>query len=360
MARAEQPFSKKGCEGGWFPIRPRGLVCNGKVATTDLSHPTLSAMALPPKLTEPLPYTYARTTKSTELLKRDPTQENAVVKVRKLPSRSGMAIVGSWSALDPEGKMQRLGMLTNGLFAKAVDLKAAEPSTFTGVELNQKQRLPVGFVVKRGVRAWRVEKDEAEKLGKLSYHEVLALTGRFRTTGGYMYWAVDDGRYVRHRDVTVVRRRSTFPDFAQADQRWIDISIITGTAVLYEGKRPVFTTLVSVGRDRLGDPKQSASTAQGVHRIVGKHITAAGFKPEGLAEHFLVCDLPWVMELSSGQLMHGAFWHSRFGIEHGPGHIQLAPADARRVWHWATPQVPEGWHGVSQVPTKPTLVNVRK
>jgi len=360
VPRTEEPFSKDGCPGGFYPIFPMGVVCAGQIATTDLSHPTLVAMALEPKLDQPLPYTYARTRKSTPLFKRDPNQETAVVEAGTVSQRSGMAVVGSWSALDPEGKMQRLGMLTNGLFVKAADLQAAEPSEFVGVELNKDVALPVAFVVKRGVRAWRVEGGEPDKLGKLEYHDRLMLTGRFRTVKGHQYWAVDDGRFVRHRDVTIVRRRNVFPDFAQPDQKWIDISVITGTAVLYEGHRPIFTTLVSVGRDRLGDPKTSASTALGTFPIVGKHVTAAKLSPKGLAAYFEIYDLPWAMELGSGQLMHGAYWHDRFGIEHGPGNIQFSPGDARMIWNWATPEVPAGWHGVNQPGTLQTLVHVRK
>jgi hypothetical protein len=215
-------------------------------------------------------------------------------------------------------------------------------------------------VVKRGVRAWNVEKGDTDKLGQLSYHEILPLTGRYRTSGPLKYWAVSDGRYVRHRDVTVVRKRNVWPDFAKGDQKWIDVSVVTGTLVLYEGRKPVFSTLVSVGRDRLGDPKTSASTALGSFEIVAKHVTAAKSDPKALAEHIDVYDVPWVMEMSSGQMMHAAVWHDRFGIEHGPGNIQLSPADAARIWQWAEPVVPDGWHGVNQPPQKKTMVVVRK
>jgi hypothetical protein len=171
---------------------------------------------------------------------------------------------------------------------------------------------------------------------------------------------VSDGRYVRHRDVTVVRQRNVWPDYAKGDQKWIDVSIVTGTLVLYEGRKAVFATLCSVGRDRLGDPKSSASTAQGSFEVMGKHITAAKLDPKATAEYIEVHDVPWVIELSSGQLIHAALWHDRFGIEHGPGNVQLAPADAARVWEFVEPVVPDGWHGVNQPGEKKTMVLIRK
>src|SRR5688500_16422075 len=41
VARAPEAYSKEGCAGGFYPIRPRGFVCAGEIATTDLAHPTL-------------------------------------------------------------------------------------------------------------------------------------------------------------------------------------------------------------------------------------------------------------------------------------------------------------------------------
>jgi hypothetical protein len=140
----------------------------------------------------------------------------------------------------------------------------------------------------------------------------------------------------------------------------MDVSIVTGTLTLYEGKKPVFATLVSTGRDRLGDPKTSASTMLGSFDVVGKHITAAKFNPKGIEEYFDVYDAPWAIELSSGQILCGAPWHDRFGIENGQGQIELSPADAARVWQWAEPAVPDGWHGVTQPGEKKTYVVVRK
>ena len=129
---------------------------------------------------------------------------------------------------------------------------------------------------------------------------------------------------------------------------------------LYEGKKPVFVTLVSVGRDRLGDPKTSASTAQGSFDVTGKHVTASKFNPKGIEEYFEVYDAPWASELSSGQMLVGAPWHDRFGIENGQGQIQMSATDAARVWNWVEPTVPDGWHGVSGPGDKKVFVVVRK
>lgn len=362
VARAEEPYSKKGCEGGWYPIRPRGFVCAGESASTDLNHPTMKAMALQPKLDAPLPYAYARTRKQTPFFDRDPNKEAGVVKKDETNTRTGFAVVGSWFAEDDEGKRQRLGLLTNGRFVRAADLRKSNPSEFSGYEIGKQHELPIGFVVKRGVRRWKVAEGKAEKLDKLEYHEKLALTGRFRTVRGQKYWADEEDKYYRHRDVTVARRRNVFPDFVDSTTKWIDVSIITGVLTAYEGKRPVYVTLCSVGRDRLGDPKETASTAQGVFEVTAKHITHVGADPKSFAQYYPLHDVPWVMELSSGQKLLGAYWTNRFGIEHGPGNVMVSPADARWLWSWATPELPEGWHGAfgTAKDEQKTFVLVRK
>jgi lipoprotein-anchoring transpeptidase ErfK/SrfK len=361
VARAKEPYSTDDCDDGWYPVRPRGFVCASLGATTDLKHPTLLAMALEPKLDQPLPYAYARSRKETSILERDPGKDNAVREVGKLRAKSVVAVVGSWSALDPSGNLQRLGLMTDGHFVVAGDLSAADASSFRGLDLDDKTTLPVAFVVKRGIRSYRVEKNETEKLGKLEYHATLPLTGRYREVDGLRYWALHDERFVRHRDVTVVRERNVYPDFVKEDQKWIDVSVVTGSLVLYEGKRPVYATLVSVGRDRLGDPQDTASTPLGTFKVRAKHVTLSKHDSKKIADYIDVRDLPWAVELESGPVLHGAAWHDRFGIEHGLGSVQLSPADAQRVWQFVAPELPDSWHGVHDDGTKAaTTVVIRK
>lgn len=362
VARAPQPFSRVGCGGGWYAIRPVGFVCAESTATTDLTHPTLTAMSLQPKFGEALPYTYARTTRDTSIYEVDPASDARVRPLSALRARSGLAVVGSWNATDPNGTALHLAMMTDGHFVDTADLETAATSHFAGVELGERTELPMAFVVKRGVRLWSVTGDEPEPKAALDYHDRVALTGRFRTIGGVTFWAKSDREWVRERDVTLVRERHDFPDFVDGDQKWLDVSVITGTLVAYEGKKPVFVTLVSVGKDRLGAPESDAATRRGEFAVVSKQVTFVGADPATLADGASIYDAPWALGLESGQSLFGAYWHDRFGIEHGPGNIELSPSDAARLFRWVDPALPDGWHGVSGKPRdgKPTIVDVRK
>lgn len=363
VARSKEPISREGCPGGWFPVRPRGFVCVGQVATLDMNHPALATFRTQPKLDAPLPYPYARAQAPTALFEWDRSRGAAVKESGKLRKGSGVAVVGSWDASTPDGKNTHLGMTAEGKFVAADMVKEAEVPAFKGVELGEQARLPMAFVVKHGVRTWKVKKQEAEKKGSLEPLTQVKLTGKFRQIGDEKFWATEEGKYVRHKDVTVVSPRSVFPDCAAApDQKWIDISVVTGSLVAYEGKKPIFVTLVSPGRDRVGDPKLQAVTQMGIFPITGKHITTSkpGSKP--WSEDFDLQDVPWVLDLASGQSLHGAWWHNRFGIEYGPGNVQLTPSDAAWLFRWAGPELPEGWHEVN-LPAdseKKTIVVIRK
>lgn len=354
VSRTEESHQNSDCTEGWYGIAPTGYVCTEKVATTDLSHPTLAAMALRPKLEETLPYVYARTTKVTARYQK--TADQSVTLDGRLPRSTVMAIVGSWTAPDESLEPQRLGLRMDGRFVRADDLAPAEASDFVGVELKQTE-LPLAFVVRRGVRRFQLTDGTPKKSRELNYHETIHLSGRFRTVQGFRYWATSDGEWVRHKDVTVIRRRHRFPDFATEGQRWVDVSVVTGTLTAYEGTTPVYASLVSVGRDRLGDPETTASTARGSFRVTEKHVT----RRVNANEEAELSDAPWALKLDSGQWLVASPRHDRFGIENTDGDIELSPKDGSWLFRWSGAPLPKGWHGVVVDAAAPTLVvNVRK
>jgi hypothetical protein len=349
VARAPQPFTTQGCPGGWYPVRPRGFVCVGQTATLNLSHPTLAVMKNQPNRQAPLPYPYFAATRPTDLYVWDRGKGAAVRTVGKLRRGSRLAVVGSWTATIPEGKTAPLALLPDGRFVQADHLKEDSASNFAGTELKEALALPIAYVVRNGIRYWRLDGKDPHKLKPIANRTMVALTGRFRTVGDLRFWATPDETYVRHRDVTVVRRRDAFPEFATGDQKWIDVSVITGAMVLYEGRKPVFATLCSVGHDRIGNPERSNATAMGVFTITSKHLTTSESGSKPFDDSLDALDVPWALGLSSGQLVHAATWHSRFGIEHGPGNIQLSPRDAAHVFAWVTPELAEGWHSLTKL-----------
>jgi lipoprotein-anchoring transpeptidase ErfK/SrfK len=65
------------------------------------------------------------------------------------------------------------------------------------------------------------------------------------------------------------------------------------------------------------------------------------------AAGFELRDVPWIQYFASGYALHGAYWHDVFGVPRSHGCVNLAPIDARVVFRWTDPPVPEGWHGIN-------------
>jgi lipoprotein-anchoring transpeptidase ErfK/SrfK len=75
-----------------------------------------------------------------------------------------------------------------------------------------------------------------------------------------------------------------------------------------------------------------------------------------LGEEFELSDVPYVQYFDQGgYALHGAYWHDGFGQPRSHGCINLSPGDARRVFDWTEPRVPEQWHG-SLLPLRGTVV----
>ncbi len=106
----------------------------------------------------------------------------------------------------------------------------------------------------------------------------------------------------------------------------------------------MYATLVSTGRDGIGDPATTVSTPQGTFRIGEKHVTTTMDSSVADSE-FELRDVPWVQYFKGGYAIHAAYWHDDFGRPRSHGCVNLAPIDARVVFNFTTPDVPEHWHG---------------
>jgi hypothetical protein len=201
----------------------------------------------------------------------------------------------------------------------------------------------VAFVEKEDATFFSVAAAGLQKGDSVPRRTMLPLTGKVRMHGDDRLVETKDGRWIESADVRTAAKPGELPWFAKDGTKWIDVSILSQTLVLWEGATPVYATLVSTGKDGLGDPKTTHSTPLGVFKIFQKHVTTT--MDSDMADHeFELRDVPWVMYFNSGYALHGAYWHDDFGHARSHGCVNLAPIDARHVFFWSTPSVPEHWH----------------
>ena len=258
----------------------------------------------------------------------------------RVKRHAGVALVDSFVTGEDSFK-RRFAVAVDGRLIPADKIKADGASRFHGRELGE-LTLPVAFPWRPGTQKWsgtgRLSPDE-----RVPLRQMVPLTGEVKQTGGSRFVKTRDGKWLRSRDVKIAPAPSSLPWFAKDKVRWIDIGILSQTLVLYEGSTPIYVTMVSTGRDGLGDPDKTYSTPTGTFRIYQKHVTAT--MDSNVADNeFELRDVPWVMYFKGGYALHAAYWHDDFGRPRSHGCVNLSPIDARYVFNWASPDTPDHWH----------------
>lgn len=324
--------------------------------------------------------------------------------------KTGLSFVRAFATED-QGLARDFGVTVDLRLVPTSKVKPDSGSPFHGVELTERFPVPFAFVVTDDATTWRLlrGKDEVRAGDRLPRRAIVPLSGRARIKAGQRFYQTQKDRtvWLRASDLGIVAKPATLPSAAEKGEKWIDISLRQQTLVLYEGKRAWYATLVSTGRDRLGDPETSLATPRGEFRLLSKHIAAAmdseenstvaggtrthsvglsasdretiarleraekegqrlseedqrrllnikkGRRPEyGVTErrgaaNFELRDVPWIQYFAKGYALHGAYWHDVFGVPRSHGCVNLSPIDARIVFNFTDPPVPAGWHGVN-------------
>ncbi len=397
-----------GCEGGWYRVNPRGFVCLGLGASTDLSQLVVVASQVRATRGQGLPYTYALSGDTPPLLYfRLPSaaqmneSEGGDVSTRAANFRERIRASGLLATLGdvagppdflgngaklpkPYGVKQplryvshagaaardggfaiatsfewekRLFGLTTELDVIALDrLKLVRESEFHGVEIAPNEGLPVAFSKERyGQRYVRLESGQFVAGPPLADREGVKLTGQSKP-GGFL--ETRDGTWVVAASMRRIEPRESFPSFATGDRKWIDISIKQQSLVAYSGKIPVYATLISSGRGGLGDPNETEATPRGTFMVYQKEVASTMDGDEDKGDSYNLRDVPFVQYFHKGYALHAAYWHDEFGKVRSHGCVNLAPKDAAWLFEWTDPSVPATWHGVLNK-ERGTVVHVR-
>ncbi|HVY49382.1 MAG TPA: L,D-transpeptidase, partial [Minicystis sp.] len=260
----------------------------------------------------------------------------------RVARHAGIALIDSFVG---DGD-RRFSLTTDARLVPASKLKPALGSTFHGVDMSQgKWQLPVAFVKRKDAHQYDLSGGGAEKSGDLAFHVAVQLTGRSKRVGDARYVEAKDGSWLRDDDLAIAVKPSELPAWASRTKKWIDVSLLSQTLLLYEGTKPIYATAVSTGRDGLGDPKKTHSTVRGIFHIREKHVTTTMDAHE-VDNKFELRDVPWVEYFEAGYAIHAAPWHDEYGKPRSHGCVNLAPIDARRVFMFTDPPLPTDWHAV--------------
>jgi lipoprotein-anchoring transpeptidase ErfK/SrfK len=166
-----------------------------------------------------------------------------------------------------------------------------------------------------------------------------------------------DGGVVPARDLHVVNVVAR-PDGVASKERWIDIDVSEQVLVAYEGDQPVYATLVSTGR-----PGQAVATPLGVFRVWVKlaYSDMDDLERDDLESNYAIERVPWVQYFEGANGLHAAFWHDDFGRRRSHGCVNLSPRDARFLFEFTSPRLPDGWQAIFPTSYDPgTVIRVRE
>jgi lipoprotein-anchoring transpeptidase ErfK/SrfK len=113
-----------------------------------------------------------------------------------------------------------------------------------------------------------------------------------------------------------------------SERRWIQVDISRQRLIAWQGKKPIYSMLVSTG-------KRKTPTLTGIFNVQTKLL-----KTRMRGRDYDVANVPHVMYYDGGYGIHGAYWHSRFGTPVSRGCVNIRPHQARSLYSWASVGTP--------------------
>jgi hypothetical protein len=393
--RLRQVDSAAGCDGGWYAVVGGGYVCASRGVSVSESPMDPQGVLSTADPDAPLPYEYRgvrrdeviswrrlptaaqveaarqvhasrhasdgtgtdRNTLSMDT-ETDPGQERLDGGFGIWPSIVHMPMDKGFHVSVTDRLRWRSGVryqqTLRGNYIPTRDLRPIRPSALEGRELGPEQTLPLVFVFQRNVERRSLAPDGERWIAreKVPRYAVFPCLGE-KTRAGQRMVQVGENAWIR---ASAVRRAAPMspPESVGPEERWISVNLTEQTLVAYEGKRPVFATLVTTG-------KAGSRTPVGTFRVNYKHVTTTMKDLEDASNRFSLEDVPWTQYYDRGYALHGVYWHDGFGRVRSRGCINLSPVDARRLFLWTEPQLPQGRHGQAADTENPgTLVWVHR
>ncbi len=250
-----------GCKGDrWIQIAPRGWACESASQIT--TEPATASAAI-----------------SLDVVDDDtPLVPGAYGVVRGAEVSTSVRIVG---AVTIEGV--RHFRTSSGLTVPAAAVAQFSPSKFRGVAIQKTMPAWIRGASDSRKPVITYAAPRGKKLGELAPRTIVSVLEES-----------DDGKFARVTDTAWVARRDLRvaalaepPPGTGPKEKWFDVDRDEQVLVAYEGKQPVYATMVSTGKWKHATPTVIA-------RVGSKLLTASMNNNRG-DEQYAVADVPWTM-----------------------------------------------------------------
>ena len=335
-----------GCVGRWLLVGPLAYVCSDNVKLA--ADPPGVAESIHPTPADALPYHYYFVGKD---------GADAYAKLSDVEDETPAEQLERGWSIASVGEITHKGasyvVTRKGRYIPRAQVGAIVAFGFHGETVVNE--LAVGWILPDKASVFPDAKPNIKPIGSRTRLQKIDVR-ETKKVGKDTFLRIGDAEWIRGADARVPTP-SDPPEGATA--RWIDIDLSTQTLVAYEGKAPVYATVVSTGR-------APGTTPKGVHKIWVKLRSTTMSNADDAkdtnddAAPFSIEDVPWVQFFSNGVAIHGAFWHRKFGNVASHGCVNVAPLDAMKLFDWTMPRLPRGWDASFPTAAEPaTVVRVR-
>jgi hypothetical protein len=370
------------CKSGWHPIYPTGFACSGEGISAGDKKPEIAEEdRAEAKREQAMPYQYYM------------VKDVKVPEYHQLPSRdqqrASRDYVEAWQKVESEGNAQKLARFregklpgqpiahasirrfldrgfyvagtgvsvrsqrrfvqtVRGSFLKEQQLEPRSGPSFQGVEIDAQNALPIAWAVRTATPEHaKLREDGTVKYVTVADAKPIERLSRVTNRKGWsrigntLLHELADGTYLKPWYLAIAEKIDK-PKEVRDDEPWVHVDLSQQTLVLYVGREARYATLVSSG-------VPDHATPPGSFRIQRKYVsdTMSDIGADVADDRYSIDDVPWTQYFDGSRALHGAFWHSQFGIQRSHGCINLSPPDARHVFVHTAPALPPGWHGIS-------------
>jgi lipoprotein-anchoring transpeptidase ErfK/SrfK len=238
-----------------------------------------------------------------------------------------------------------------GLVEQAA-LRRFYPSPFSGIDLREQPPSSWPFawvVVARGGKStvYAEPSKEAPAVRKAARRDVVPV---LEEQGDYV--RIGAAEWIERAHLRIARPALP-PADVRGGEQWIDVDLDEQVLIAFEGATPVFATLVATGR-------KGHDTPPAIYRVRAKAATTAMMGGDESSPHrYEISGVPWAIRFRKGLFIHTAYWHDSFGNITSHGCINVSPRDARFLFDWVEPQVPDGWSEIEVLDGNGPIVRVR-
>ncbi|MDM8520751.1 L,D-transpeptidase family protein [Anaerolineales bacterium HSG6] len=113
------------------------------------------------------------------------------------------------------------------------------------------------------------------------------------------------------------------------EQKWIEVDLAAQQVTAWEGNVPIMSFPTSTG-------KAETPTISGKFNIYWKLKKAVM-----MGDDYYLPDVPYTMYFYNDYGIHGTYWHNNFGIPVSHGCVNLQTENAKELFEWTGPHVPD-------------------